>query len=224
LKSIIKLTLTFLVFIPFAAFGWDRLSNTRDLQDELMVRQHPAKIEAISSERSCSPTNCSIDIENISIFPEQGIIQKGGGDIVRLKEYKLDQDMNLPEIDWDPIGSFKVFRDDKRWGTCLEFSHKGIGKSGRFQRWASVILIPLKKYKSKSVAYRFVGYWADCNLIANAKKSNEVLLPTIESYANGNSHFQIIWHRCSPKECINFVDRRILSKDSSSESGALLVN
>jgi len=215
---------TFLVFDTSIALGGGEVTNARDLRDQLMSGHRPAKIEAVSPERSCSATDCSVDVERLSIFRKSGVMQRTGGRRIQLKQYGPIDAAELPEIDWDPIGSFRVFRSGKQWGTCLEFGHTGIGKSGRFQRWTSVVLVPWKGPRSKPVAFRFVGYWAGCDYLVDGAKAGEISLPTIESSATDGAHLSIVWHHCSLESCVKVKDPRIVNGDPGSESGALVIN
>lgn len=214
----------FLVFGTSIALGSGEVNNARDLRDQLMSGHSPAKIEAVSPERSCSATDCSVDVEQLSIFLKSGVMQRTGGRRIQLKQYGSIGAAELPDIDWDPIGSFRVSRADKQWGVCLEFGHTGIGKSGRYQRWTSVVLVPRKDLRSKPVAFRFVGYWAGCDYLVEGDKAREISLPTVESSETGGAHLSIVWHHCSFESCIKVKDARIVNGDPGSESGALVIN
>ena len=127
----------------------------------------------------------------------------------------------LPKVDWEVLGGYAINHSGKRWGTCLEFTHVGLGKSGSFQRWSSVFLIPWQDSKPGFIAYRFVGYWAGCDALSEGTKPGEVSLPTLEPLKEGG--MQILWHSCTPQGCTTAKDNRKISEDSTSERGTLMI-
>lgn len=211
-----------LIFACSSAVGNGVAGNASDLRDFLMAGHRAAKIQQVAAERGCGPTDCSVDIDGLSIKRQRGVIQRIYGSQVRLIQYGPGAPKDLPEMDWDPIAGFKVFRTGKRWGTCLEFSHEGIGKSGRYQRWTSVVLVPWKESRLPTVAHRFVGYWAGCDALAEGARAGEVMLPIIETAAAGSSRLHIVWHHCTMKRCIKVEDARLVSGEPGSESGVFL--
>jgi hypothetical protein len=102
-------------------------------------------------------------------------------------------------------------------GTCLEFGHTGLGKSGTFQRWGSVVLVP----RNGAVAHRFVGYWASCGALTEGGNPVEIVLPTIEPVTLGGDELRILWHHCISNDCTATSDYRSVHRDAGSDSGAL---
>ncbi len=141
---------------------------------------------------------------------------------IRLVEHAPDGAAELPEIDWNP-GGYEVFRAGKRWGTCLWFSHEGLGKSGHFQRWGTIVLVPWKGNEPGPVAHRFVGYWPSCNDLVEGEKEGEIALPTIEIANNDPQHLSLIWNQCTLRGCTRVKDFRTITGSSDSGSGALRI-
>jgi hypothetical protein len=209
-----------LVFAASAALADGEARNGTDLRELLLAGHHSAKIERASHFSACIdptlglPALCSIDIDGLSILYERGVIQRAGGGQIRLIQHSPgDPNKELPAMDWNPVRGFKVFRADRRWGTCLEFNHSGIGKSGHYQRWQSVVLVPWKGSRPGSVAHRFTGYWLDCNFLAEGNKAGEIILPIIEPTAAGSSRLHVVWQRCTAEHCIKIEDSRSVSGD-----------
>jgi hypothetical protein len=126
-------------------------------------------------------------------------------------------------MNWNPIQGFKVSRAGRRWGTCLWFSHTGIGESGHYQRWNSVVLVPWKGSRPGSVAHRFAGYWLDCDFLAEGNKPGEAILPIIEPTAAGSSRLHIVWQRCTAEHCIKIEDSRRVSGAPWAEDPNLVI-
>ena len=211
----------FLAFAASAAFGQGMAADATQLRKILMVGQRPAKIQVVTSKLGCGAADCSSDIDGLSFFRETRVILRAGGGKVRLEERGPENGKGLPEMDWEPAQGFKVFRAGKRRGTCLHFSHEGIGSSGTYQRWSSVVLVPWKDNRPNTVAQRFVGYWAGCDFLAEGDKAGEVILPIIEPIAIGSKNLHLVWQRCTLVRCTPVEDARKVSADPG--RGALLI-
>ncbi len=107
------------------------LQNARALRDFLVAGRQAATIEPVVAERGCGPINCSIDLDGVSILRNRGVVL----DAATRKPLKIRQQTagKLPTLDWQPLRGFSVSHVGRRWGTCLEFTHAGLGKSGRLQ-------------------------------------------------------------------------------------------
>lgn len=198
------------------------IGNAKELREFLTAGRPAVSIEALASQRGCGPSGCSIDIGGVSIDREKGVLL----DAVNKKQVQIRPQVagELPDLDWEPLGGFAVSRAGKRWGTCLEFSHSGLGKSGRYQRWTTVMLVPWMDANPGNVAYRFVGYWAGCDVLTGGEKADEISLPTVEWDKGSNeSSLQIVWHSCTASGCKASKDTRTVNEDADSETGALIV-
>ena len=156
-----RLSLPISIFIIFAvspAFCGE-VGNANELRELLMSGHNPAKIESAASKRFSgpNPNYYSIDTDGLSILYKLDFIKRQDGKQIKLMQHGPGDPKDLPEMDWDPIDLYKVFRAGQHWGTCLEFSHAGIGKSGRFQRWTSVGLSTLERFQAKYSSTQI--YW-----------------------------------------------------------------
>ncbi|PZN83490.1 MAG: hypothetical protein DM484_04280 [Candidatus Methylumidiphilus alinenensis] len=197
------------------------VGNATELRTFLLTGRHALAIEPIPAQRGCGPGGCSIDLGSVSIVPNKGKLL----DLTSNKTIKIRQQTSgtLPKLDWDPFGAYTVKYSGTQWGTCLEFTHAGLGKSGSFQRWISVILIPRQDSKPAPIAYRFIGYWASCDVIMEGRQPSEAILATLEPVAKASDQLQIIWHSCTSLGCTTTKDSRIVSKVPSSENGSLQI-
>ena len=100
----------------------------------------------------------------------------------------------------------------------------GIGKSGVYQRWVSVVLVPFSGGKPAGTAHRFVGYWAGCDSLQAAATQGQVLLPVIErSEPKGAKPVRLVDYQCSATGCEGKVDERIVDGDPVGESGGMSI-
>lgn len=207
-------------FAVTSAMGDTIAENAKELRGILLEGHRPATIITAPSEMGCTPSDCSNDIDGLTIWRERKFMQRAKDGRIKLIQHTPGDVKDLPEMFWEPLGGFKVISSNKHWGACLEFRHEGIGNSGQFQRWSSVVLAPWKS----SVAHRFVGYWAGCDFLAEGDQSGEVMLPIIEPMASDSGHLHIVWNRCTVKRCSRVVDNRSVERGAPVESGALLIH
>lgn len=199
------------------------LSNARQLREFLTTGRPSVTAEASAAQRGCGPEGCRIDIGGVSIDREHGLLV--GTENKHSILIRPQVAGELPELDWEPLGGFAVSVAGQHWGSCLEFSHAGLGKSGRYQRWTSVILVPWLNTYPGSIAYRFVGYWAGCDLILAGDKPGEIRMPVIQRQEKPGAapSLQIVWHTCTALACQPNQDRRAVTEDINSDAGALIV-
>ena len=203
-----------------AAFANGSASNARELRDVLVQGARAAKLEPVRTERGCGPSGCTVDVDELSIARDSGAIRTARGAPVKLVQHKPADGRDLPEPDWDPLDAQKVYSGGRRWGTCLELAHTGIGRSGVHQRWASVVLVP----SQAGVAHRFVGYWAGCDSLVEGARPAEVVLPLVEPAASGSRNvLHIVRFHCSAQGCVRRDDSRSVTGDPAGESGALTI-
>jgi len=200
-----------------------KVTNAKELREVLLAGHHPAALKEVTVERGCGPAGCSIDVDAISILNERREFRQLSGKPILLREIDSTRfPGGLPEMNWEPLGAYKVHSAQKLWGLCIEFSHSGLGQSGSLQRWNSVVLLPVKGNHPPSIGYRWVGYWLNCDALATSTKADEILLPTViptSEYAK----LEIQWRRCSAKACSFEPDARSARKQPDSEIGDLVV-
>ncbi len=198
------------------------IENATALRDVLISGKQHVSLEALASQRGCGPNGCSIDLGPISILHEQGMMR----DRLNKTPIQIQAQFTgeLPELDWEPIGGFAVSSGGKPWGICLEFTHTGLGKSGSFQRWSSVILVPSAEANIHTIAYRFVGYWAGCDMLVEGENSDMVSLPVVEWENPVEKQKMVIrWHNCNVHSCQVDQDAKSVAEDAKSETGALII-
>lgn len=200
-----------LPFLWLAANAWPQgtAGNVIELGKLLNAGQTPLVLEAAPAERGCGPKDCVIDIADLTIVPRRGVLQTAGKRRIKLVQHAQAPSPGLPDIDWESVRGFKVFRAGTRWGSCLEFSHAGLGNSGRLQRWTSVVLVP----RAGSSAHRFVGFWASCSHLSAGGDEGEVKLPSVVPAAADATSLGIVWHHCDLKACSDHADFRPVGGD-----------
>ncbi|WKB55925.1 hypothetical protein [Eleftheria terrae] len=206
------------------AWAGSTVSNATELRDLLRGQAQPATLEPLKSESGCGPAGCSVDLERLSIRVEPGFIQQARGARLRLVEHKHKDGPALPEIDWTPMDAYQVFNAGRRWGSCIEFSHSGMGKSGSYQRWSSVVLVPFRGERPGKTAHRFVGYWTGCDSLQAGDKPGEVVFPVVERAAeHAPAPLHLMRYQCSVQRCSGSEDARSVARHPTDEGGALVV-
>ncbi|QPF71472.1 hypothetical protein G8A07_00070 [Roseateles sp. DAIF2] len=176
------------------------------LRRELKTSQYtPVRLVAITLESGCGPKGCSVDAERLSVQtePQGQLLNNSKGKerrVLQLVEHRPAAGQPLPELDWRPSDAWRVFVGQRRWGSCLEFSHSGLGKSGRLQRWSTVVLVPFHRNQQPGpTAHRFSGYWSGCDMLMADIKSGILVLPILEPVAAAQESdvaLQLVHYRC----------------------------
>ena len=191
--------------------------NADDLSRLLRQHRPTLRLKPVEAVQGCGSGGCSVMLGSIAIDLDAGDLRRRSGAPLA---WALDGAVgvaDLPEVNWTPLNGFTVLRGGRAWGECMEFSHAGLGNSGRAQRWRTLVLVAAG---SRS-ALRITGYWAACAALAQGSTSAEVLLPTVEPVAIGEAALQIVWHRCALRGCVRSVDARRVEGRADSESGQL---
>jgi hypothetical protein len=212
------------LFVACAAHADVVARNATELRDLLRGTATPAALEPIKTEGWCGPQGCFVDVGELRLDRDKGGFAKApGGKQLVLVEHKTMGGDPLPDIDWTSTDAYRVALDGQRWGSCMEFTHTGIGKSGVYQRWTSVVLVPFSGGKPAGTAHRFVGYWAGCDSL-QAAGAGQVLLPVIErGEAKAAKPVRLVSYECSAKGCDGKVDERIVDGDPVGESGGMSI-
>ena len=196
--------------------------NARELRD-LLTPLPPVELKSATVERDCGLSGCRMKTERMIIRPDSNHLRQAEGGEIRLKTYQSDDGLSLPDLDWDPLGSYQVFSAGRRWGSCLEFSHAGLGKSGSWQRWSSVLLLPWKNSRPGRMAYRFAGYWLGCDFLTPGDRPGEIVLHAVEPVAASTTTLRIVQHHCDASDCHRMLDGRQVAPVPGSGTGALSV-
>jgi hypothetical protein len=203
------------------------IANAAELVQQLAVG--PAvTLTSIKRISGCGPKGCSVNVERVSVVraddEKPGELQSSTGAKIRLVEHRPADGRELPDLDWSPLRAFEVHNGKQRWGSCLEFTHEGLGKSGVQQRWTSVVLVPFKGDRPGATAHRFVGYWAGCESLRGAEKAQAVTLPLVEPAAAGAAHpLHLMQYACTRESCTGREDPRPVKGDPGSTTGELMI-
>ena len=193
-------------------------SDATELREALLLMRRPAILEPVKAEQSCNSEQCTVDIAQISIETQRGRMTIAGKYPVKTQLQARSKKSGLPAVNWTPVQRFMVSAADQQWGMCLEFSHQGVGSSGTYQRWATIVLIPWHLGKPQPLAYRFIGYRLRCDQLAEAMKVAEISLPTIEPDSPNSADLKLIWHACGHKNCRSFRDNGVAVKAGTNDN------
>ena len=202
--------LLLLTLAASAAHADTTVSNATELRDALRGSAQAAQLQDIPLDSGCGPAGCVVDIGPLRIQREQGLLQRIDG-----SPLYWQQQPGLPELDWSPLGAYQVTAAGKPWGICLELSHSGLGKSGVYQRWSSVVLVPA----DGDQAYRLVGYWAGCDSLQASVEAGQVMLPIVSQ--NAEHRLQVQNYHCNPQTCEPQPSAATIIGDPNSATGAL---
>lgn len=203
------LLLPVLALLASHAHAATTVSNASELRDALRGGAQAAELQDIPLDSGCGPAGCVVDIGPLRIQREQGVLQRIDG-----RALHWQAQPGLPELDWSPLGAYQVTATGKPWGICLELSHSGLGKSGVYQRWGSVILVPA----DGDQAYRLVGYWAGCDNLQDGGEG-QVMLPIVSQQPGHN--LQVQNYGCDTHTCEIQPFPANVGGDPSSETGVL---
>lgn len=204
------------------------ITNVADLVAQLAAG--PAvTLTPIQSLSGCGPKGCAVDLEQVTVARSDenkpGVFQSATGGKIRLVEHRPADGRALPDMEWTPLRAFEVRQGQQRWGSCIEFTHEGLGKSGIHQRWTSVVLVPFKGKKPGTTAHRFVGYWAACESLRGSDKPDTVTLPLLEPTTKGAPQpLRLMQFDCSREACTGREDARVVRGDPTSETGQLTLD
>lgn len=216
------LTLALLAWAAQPASAEPLVLDTAEARHAFIVANRtPVALTPVAIERGCEPAGCNTYLGDLAIGRDTGLLRFKRKQTLRL----LTHADNAPDLDWTPAKAFRVAHQGKDWGMCLEFSHTGLGKSGRFQRWRSVILLPWKGARPAPVAHRFVGYWTACNDLTDGGKAGEIALALIAPVENAPTPLRLLAWTCNAKTCHSTPtsDLRLIQYVPDSETGAISV-
>lgn len=198
------------------------LGNADDLLQWLVKGLEPVAQVVRVPERGCGPKGCFVNVGDLAIWQGRGSMMQIGGRLLQVQPHEQHDAGSLPAIDWRPLSAYTVLKGGAReWGLCLEFAHEAVGRSGTHQQWTTTVLVPRIGTKLGPVAHRFVGYWSNCNVLADGGQADEVLLPVVER-GDGPGRLQLVWYRCAAQRCVATLDRRTILPVLSSKSGELV--
>ena len=202
-----------------AAHAEDVVSNATELYRALRPAIPAAGLVPLMAVQGCGPAGCNVVLGGVKIDTDAGTLRSAAGRPIRWAVAEPAGVANLPEVNWAPLRGFGVRRAGKPWGHCLEFGHAGLENSGLAQRRRTVVLVPA----AGRSAYRFIGYWAGCEALAQGPATAEILLPIVEAATPGVAALHIVWNRCTPRRCTREHDSRVVNGDANGEDGRLMI-
>jgi len=200
--------------------------NATELRDALRGNTPAAVLEPLKTEGWCGPQGCFVDAGELRIDRDKGGFARAeGGRKLQVVEHKAQGGDALPDLDWTPTDAYRVMAGGQRWGSCLEFSHAGVGKSGTFQRWTSVVLVPFDGAAPGKTAHRFVGYWTGCDSLVTGATTGTLSLRVVErSEPKADKPLRLMAYQCSARGCEGQVDRRAVSGEpGNAQDGTLTI-
>ena len=228
LRPVSPTLLTLMALLGASLPGWAAtpLANSDDLLQFLVQGLSPVQQVVRVPARGCGAVGCVVDAGDLAILKDKGGLMQIGGSHLPVQPRVQYRPSSLPDIDWEPLGTYSVLKADamggaREWGMCLEFAHKGSKQGGPDRRWTTTMLVPRVGKKLGPVAHRFVGYWSNCSVLADGGGPDDVLLPVVEQ-GDAPGRLQLVWHRCTTRSCVATPDRRTILPQPGSDSGALL--
>ncbi len=187
----------------------------------LHVGQTPAALSPLPLVQGCfTPDHCQTRVGALSVDQRDGALRWDGGPRFKARTTRPARDLPVP--DWTPLDAFAVSSHGKPWGVCMTLAHEGVGRSGSFQRWTSVVLVPLAA-KARPVAHRWVGYWATCEALVQGASATQVRLPVLEAPSAAGQTWPLRWQVCEGRACVTQEDHRRVVPQPGAEDGALLI-
>ena len=211
-----SICLCLLLSLPAFAQKSVVIGNATEWRDFLAQGRLVADLRPLVLDRGCGPSGCVIDVGEYTLDRDQGQIRSTDGHVISLKHFPTAA--ALPELDWEPLAAYEVRRGGMSWGVCMDMQHAGIGKSGSFQRWKSVVLLP--KNSIHWQGFRFVGYWIDCSSLSSPDEQGLLELGVLRA-GGGRMDMELLWYHCTSSACQPRRDARRRIRASSSPGGGL---
>lgn len=216
---------------PAASDAGLRIANTAELVNAATQGLPPAQLTPMAARSGCGPRGCDTFIGPLRIDRDHGSLYiEGQRRPLSRADHAAVNRQDLPEIDWASPRAFAVETAGRAWGTCIRFSHQGLGMSGSAQRWTSVVLVPARRPGVTMQAHRFVGYWASCDALAAGSQTGAVVLTVVERLAAPSAStsanappaapLEAARYLCSATGCTRQSGATSLGLDSA--SGALI--
>lgn len=222
----VAVSLAGVLFTACAAQADTVARNATELRDALRGNAPAAVLEPLKTEGWCGPQGCFVDAGELRIDRDKGGFARAeGGKKLQVVEHKALGGDALPDLDWTPTDAYRVMAGGQRWGSCLEFSHAGVGKSGTFQRWTSVVLVPFNGATPGATAHRFVGYWTGCDSLVTGATTGTLSLRVVErSEPKADKPLRLVAYQCSARGCEGQVDRRAVNGEpGNAQDGTLTI-
>jgi len=220
-RVVVSAALAFIGCSPAWAATSRVVDSTQDWLQVVHAGQVPASLTPLPLVQGCfTPDHCQTRVGALAIDQRDGAMRWDGGPRFLVRSAQPVRD--LPRPDWTPLDAFAVSSHGQPWGVCLTLGHEGLGRSGSFQRWTSVVLVPSGP-KARPVAHRWVGYWASCEALVQGASATQVRLPVLEAPLAAGQTWPLRWQVCEGRACVVQMDNRRVVPQPGADDGALLV-
>lgn len=202
------------------------IANTRDLLSFLRRTGEPVSleiVEALSACRAplcgpdqvehydepvpegCTPMRCSVQMGPIEWVGDAQELRMLGGDAITVANAG-----HGPALGLAPLQDMAVIvrRQGEVWGQCIEMLHEGLGQSGRFQRWVTLMIVPFEHGNPRASASRLTGYWASCAALQVGGRPGEIEVPLIEPAGRAEDGLVLNRYRCDAEACTRLPQTR----------------
>jgi hypothetical protein len=154
-------------------------------------------------------SDCFFLFDDIRISQEKDVIYKNNRPLT-LVSYPTGT--QTPDLDWNPLAAYSVSIQGERWGSCMEFSHSGLGQSGEYQRWTSTILIP---DTDTGTAFKMTGYhWyqPSCEFLTTTPQiPRQLILSEISRSDTSPPGFALYRYTCTDIDCSAITETKSIS-------------
>jgi hypothetical protein len=146
----------------------------------------------------CTPMRCSVRVGAVEWMGETQELRAVQGERIELASAGVGTAATLADR---PFAAERVLTSHGEWGLCLALSHEGLGQSGRFQRWVTLLLVPFERGVPRASGSRLTGYWASCEALQLGEGSGEIELPLVEPAGRTEDGLVLNRYRCAQSGC-----------------------
>ncbi len=195
------------------------IANTQDLLNHLRQTGEPVSLEIVEAlsvcraplcgpdqvehydepvPEGCTPMRCSVQLGPIEWVGDTQELRVIGGEQITVANAGTG-----PALDLAPFQDVAalVRSQGEVWGQCIEMLHEGLGQSGRFQRWTTLMIVPFEHGKPRTAASRLTGYWASCAALQVGGRPGDIEVPLIEPAGRAEDGLVLNRYRCDAEGC-----------------------
>jgi len=202
------------------------IANTQDLLNHLRQAGEPVNLEimeALSTCRAplcgpdqvehydepvpegCTPMRCSVQLGPLEWVGDTQELRVIGGDQITVANAGIGPALDLARF--QDVAAI-VRSQGEVWGQCIEMLHEGLGQSGRFQRWTTLMIVPFEHGKPRTAASRLTGYWASCAALQVGGRPGDIEVPLIEPAGRAEDALVLNRYRCDAEGCTRLPQAR----------------
>lgn len=177
------------------------LLSGNDLRQFLTEGDETVFLKKESIDTGCleGESACFYFFDDIRISQEKEALYKDNRPLT-LVSYPIET--QTPDLNRDPLAAYSVSVQGEHWGSCIEFSHSGLGKSGEQQRWTSTILIPNGNTEKAFKTTGYHWYQPSCEfLTAPAHAPEQLILSEISRSNTTPIQYALYRYTCTVMGC-----------------------